>query len=953
MPDRVVYVYSGVRDSFGLQSSDICIQSSTGKQHNALNMKDLLITHCFVNEPYYIESSPRVDYSHRFPFEHYVKYGWKKDFSPNPLFVPQLYNLNIPFPSAVPAYIHFCGTGSLLGFDPHPLFSNKYYKDSANLNKRPGIGLLVHYLEIGLIDLISPHPFFDPNYYNDQICKLQNDNVYGLDHYLFEGWRQGLNPHPFFDTSYYIKNNPHVAEEGINPLLHFVTQGVHQGCSPHPLIPEQYIRPHPGKLGVDDWVNLLKHWKTLHSLASVLRWRFEHDAVSTICSDLRLPAKLCNITPNREVLDKLVCEVDNLVKKQPLTQLYDVSIIIPVKDNLLDTLGCLRSILLFGSNYSYQVIIGDDCSEQSSMAILQQLQGGNVKVLRHPETLGFVLNCNECAKAAEGQYLLFLNNDTIVTPGWLDDLIDTFVREQKIGLVGSKLINIDGSLQESGGVVWNNAHALNVGRGDDPCKPMYSYMRPVDYCSGAAIAIRSSLWTTLHGFDPGFAPAYYEDTDLAFRVRATGYLTVVQPTSWVIHFEGASNGTSLDAGLKKYQEVNRHNFYSKWQTELPSHPAPVPDFDFQDIDPQKKTVIVIDHSTPKPDHDSGSIDASLYVRCLIEYGCHVIFVPADLQYAQRYTEDLQRIGVECMYMPFVNSFDDVFRAIRKRVDLVLIFRFNVAKAFLPKIKEYLPLTKVVLESVDLHHLREMRRADISKLPADYENAIKIKEDELSVINQVDATIILSEYELKIIRRELPAATLIHIPIPRDSLSSQPIAIQFRKDILFIGGFNHHPNLDGIVWFIENVWPILKSLGYPHKLIIAGSDTPEVLYDYASEHVEVIGFVKDINPLYEQCRATIAPLRYGAGLKGKVIESLQHGVPCISTRVGVEGSGITNDIHALIADDPDSFAVQIMRLVNDDELWSKLSINGKLYFDKHYSVAAVFPKIHRLLKSFNI
>ncbi|HWE27121.1 MAG TPA: glycosyltransferase family 2 protein, partial [Polyangia bacterium] len=236
----------------------------------------------------------------------------------------------------------------------------------------------------------------------------------------------------------------------------------------------------------------------------------------------------------------------------------EVSIIVPVFNQFAFTYGCLRSIAAHTDGYSYEVIIVDDHSTDATATVLATVDG--LRIVRNDKQLGFIGACNAGAAVARGRYVLFLNNDTDVRDGWLRELRRTFSDEPRAGLVGSKLVYPDGRLQEAGGIVWSNGMGWNVGRLADPDEPQFQYMRRVDYCSGACIMLPTKLFRALNGFDTHFAPAYYEDTDLAFRVTQAGYETLYQPRSEIVHFEGMTSGTDLKVGIKKHQVVNEKKF---------------------------------------------------------------------------------------------------------------------------------------------------------------------------------------------------------------------------------------------------------------------------------------------------------------------------------------------------------------------------------------------------------
>lgn len=258
--------------------------------------------------------------------------------------------------------------------------------------------------------------------------------------------------------------------------------------------------------------------------------------------------------------------IQNEVLKFPVYDDPDISIIIPVFNQWEATLSCLRSIHANTDAIAYEIIIADDGSTDETTNIHDHV--ANIRLIRNERNLQFLRNCNNAAQQANGKYLLLLNNDTNVQSGWLSHLLETASSDERIGIVGPKLVYPDGRLQEAGGIIWKDGAGWNYGRYDDPEKAEYNYEREVDYVSGACLLIRKELWEKVGGFDQRFAPAYYEDTDLAFQVRNLGCKVIYQPESVVVHFEGISSGTTVDAGIKRHQKLNRDKFVAKWETLL-------------------------------------------------------------------------------------------------------------------------------------------------------------------------------------------------------------------------------------------------------------------------------------------------------------------------------------------------------------------------------------------------
>ncbi|MCZ0942658.1 MAG: glycoside hydrolase family 99-like domain-containing protein, partial [Gammaproteobacteria bacterium] len=444
----------------------------------------------------------------------------------------------------------------------------------------------------------------------------------------------------------------------------------------------------------------------------------------------------------------------------------DVSIVIPAFGKCHLTLRCLKSLNDLGDERSFEVILVDDASTDESADVLPSLVG--LRYLRNDENQGFLESCNRGAALARGRYILLLNNDTLVENGTIDALAHTFDVHDNVGLVGAKLYFEDGSLQEAGGIVWSDGSAMNFGRGDDPRKPEYNYVRDTDYCSGAAIMLPTALWQQLGGFDSYYERAYYEDTDLAFRVRKAGHRVLYQPFAKVVHREGATSGTDPSKGEKRYQTENHSRFLERWRAVLESnHHAPGTPPQVAKDRAAAGHALIIDWATPMPDHDSGSVDIFNLVRMLGRLGIKTIFAShRDLHYCGTYTDNLQQLGVEMLHAPYCDSLESYLKRAGRDIDYVLVHRVGVFKAWASLLKAHCPNARIVFHTVDLHHIREARQAETENSEKLRKQAKITKKTELGLARKADAIVVVSDHEKKLLEEAVEGTPVFHMPLIR-------------------------------------------------------------------------------------------------------------------------------------------------------------------------------------------
>jgi len=623
---------------------------------------------------------------------------------------------------------------------------------------------------------------------------------------------------------------------------------------------------------------------------------------------------------------------------RPMREGSGPTIVIPVFNKAVLTYQCLKSLIEHTAPGSYEVIVVDNASDDETPRLLAHVEG--LRVIRNSENLGFVDACNQGAAEAAGEAILFLNNDTMVFPGWLPPLVDTLA-DPTVGAVGGQLIYPTGRLQEAGGIIWNDGTGWNYGRDDERDRPEYQYAREVDYCSGACLLVRRRLFAELGGFDRRFAPAYYEDTDLCFELRRLGYRVVYQPRARVLHLEGATAGTDPSSGFKRFQEINRAKFVDKHALALAAQhpPDPARVFRARDRRPGLR-ILLIDHMVPLYDRDSGSVRMLALLRLFGSLGHAVTFLPDNLTDLQPYTDTLQREGVEVVYGKIWMA-DYIARRLAD-FDLVIMCRISVASRHLAEVTApgHPPL---IFDTIDLHFLREQRGAALLDDPVAARAAAVTRSAELAVARASDQVWVVSDHEAAVLQAEDPALVVSVIPNIHEIREAVP-PFAARRDLLFVGGFQHPPNQDAVAYFVGQVLPLIRPRLPGVRLVVVGPDVPAAVQGLAAPDVVIAGHVPEIEPVFDRSRVLVAPLRYGAGLKGKIGQSLAYGLPLVTTSVGAEGMDLVDGRHALIADAPAAFADAVVRLYGDAALWTTLQDEGRRHVDARFGPAAVKERL---------
>jgi glycosyltransferase involved in cell wall biosynthesis len=471
----------------------------------------------------------------------------------------------------------------------------------------------------------------------------------------------------------------------------------------------------------------------------------------------------------------------------------------------------------------------------------------------------------------------------------------------------------------------------------------------VDYCSGASIAVSAEAWKQVGGFDSFYAPAYCEDTDLAFTLRRAGYETWLQPNSVVIHYEGRSHGRNIGSGVKARQVENIEKFYQRWRDDLDLHgafPTPFPHAEANRS--RSRRILILDAQTPTPDRDSGSVNTDQLIRLFLEMGWHVAFAPRNHAFAGEYTRALQRLGVEMLLAPHICNIGDIIQNRRDMYDYILGFRYESLADCCDQLRTAYPRARVIFHDVDLHYLRMQRQAHLIDDRALRIRAELVRDAELELFAKADCSVVVTEAEKAIIESQIPVRNIVVYPYTIGvSRSQRPF--EDRVDVCFIGGFNHEPNVDAVVYFVGKIWPLVKPRLPPEtRFLIVGPDAPESIRKLTAKDVVVMGHVPQLGQLMDDCRLSVAPLRYGSGIKGKLVWSLAYGLPSVATTLAAEGMGLEHEQHVLLADTIESFAQATVRLFQDKALWHRVQGAGYEFAKENYSWKVGLDTCERIL-----
>lgn len=363
----------------------------------------------------------------------------------------------------------------------------------------------------------------------------------------------------------------------------------------------------------------------------------------------------------------------------------------------------------------------------------------------------------------------------------------------------------------------------------------------------------------------------------------------------------------------------------------------------------KPRILVVASEYPAPDRASGDVrffgllkmlsEAYEISFCAIAQGGQVKRLGAPD--AQRYESDLKRLGVKVLH-------PSVARALREGSFDAVLFEFHyVARSFIDEVRTHQPEARIIVDSVDVAFHRLLSKAKVTGSKADYDNALRGKASELAVYRAADVVITVTQEDADILLKEDPSLTTVTIPNIHALHEPVKLTLENANRLVFVGSFIHEPNVDAMLYFCREIFPQIAQAVPDVQLKIIGNAPPEEIKALASERVEVLGYVPETAPYLETSYISVAPLRFGAGMKGKIGEAMSHALPVVTTAAGIEGFGLTPDRDVLVGDTPETFASAVIQLLMDQALYERIRMAGFEFIRRNYSEEAVAARIGAL------
>jgi glycosyltransferase involved in cell wall biosynthesis len=360
-------------------------------------------------------------------------------------------------------------------------------------------------------------------------------------------------------------------------------------------------------------------------------------------------------------------------------------------------------------------------------------------------------------------------------------------------------------------------------------------------------------------------------------------------------------------------------------------------------------ILIISSYIPMPDHTSGDLRFYTLLKLIAElhqvslYPCHLQGQTKEIGEAstQYYIKKIEDINISLVSKNALTTLKN------EQFNLVIFEFYYCVRSYIDFVRLYQPQAKILIDSVDIHYNRFASKAALTGKISDFEYAEIVKKKELAAYQQADLIIVVTEDDKQVIKKDAPNTKTVLLPnihrIPEFTIQQPPY-----NRLIFVGAFNHEPNVDAILYFCNEIFPLLLEMNSNFILEIIGSNPPDSIQTLQSDKVFVRGFVENIDEHYHNAHISIAPLRFGGGMKGKIGEALSFSLPVVTTKIGIEGFGLSPDENIMVAETAEDFANSIFQISEDGQLYKKLSINGYNFIKNNYSEEVTRIKLLALI-----
>ena len=847
---------------------------------------------------YYVTENPDVVETNQNPFVHFLIYGRAEGRRPHP-------NPSAALPTPVDAPAEEQPATPPTSVAPSALTGAIVTKSEYLLDREY---YLARYPEVA--ELIAQGTFRDPVHY-----------------YQARGWSEGHDPHPFFSTRYYRQNAPSGDIAG-DPFEHYLTSGFLTGLNPSPYVHERWYQAEHGVSAT----SALEHYEAqgrtpfLNPAGAFFRAQLSSDPSTWFAQNPDLGSKSHYLSelpsefldwdlahdafgPDGPFLDVTITGLDFSGDRTPTRIDSPVAVYVTEADlERFEPQEIRRSVQLAAAQTSATITL---LVPPSCVSDFDELSDERVSVA--PLRSGFDLLTNVAMYARSASWdateALVVRAGLAPSLNAASILVRTLDNTPTAALVGAAILRDDYVVDSSGQWVEGNEVVLGAS-GLSPTDAAHYLLRTSDSVDSRFFAVRlGPLQDLTH------RPNHEPDADMLDHANA---LRDADFSVWTQGSVFARETVAVPPAATRAVVTN-----------------PTKD---QPDDETIRDIIVLDVGWLTPDRDAGSVYTFNIIKILLDEGHRVIFGGPALTFDPIYTPLLAGMGVQCLYDTNTLPSADTVLDADIDPDVAYLFRYPIARDFLHEVRVAFPRVRTVFHTLDLHGLRELRQAELDGDLRGINAGNRTLLDELTLMQAADSATVVSHHELEMVRERCHRGDLRILAIP---VTPPPVTASSSDDhnICFVGSFVHEPNVDAVEWFLDEVWPIVRDKDPEAHFHIVGQKLPSVVA-VDQPGVTYHGFVPDLDALIATMNVSVAPLRFGAGIKGKVISSLAAGLPVVATPLALEGMGMDDNKNALVAKDPGDFADAVLTLLNNKRTWNKISKGGTKLFEASFSMKAV-------------